>query len=103
MSPALTERERELLSTFEQRLQLVRDGTRGVAEGWQTGFYLWGEGGIGKSWTVLDELDKQGVDSRLTGKGLFELLEEYPDRVQVLEDVEKVCQDFNAAGVPQHK
>ncbi len=100
----ITDSERELLKTFDKRLELVRDRTRGVAEGWQTGFYLWGEGGISKSWTVLDELDRLGVDyrltnSRLSGKGLFELLEEYPDKVHVLEDMEKLCQDTNAAGV----
>jgi hypothetical protein len=100
----LDEEDRRHLQRFERRLQMVRDRTRGVAEGWQTGFYLWGSGGIGKSWTVVDELDRLGADykltnSRLTAKGLFALLEESPDVVHVLEDMESLCRAQNAAGV----
>jgi hypothetical protein len=100
----LSEKDKEHLATLERQMTLVRDYTRGVAEGWHTGFYVWGEGGIGKSWTVLDELNRLNVpfhltNSRLTGKGLFELLEERPEHVHVLEDVERLCRDSNAAGV----
>lgn len=100
----LSAQDQEHLKAFEARLQVVRDRTRGVAEGWATGFYLWGEGGQGKSYTILEELDRLKVNykltnSRLTGRGLFDLLEEYPDMVHVLEDMERMCLDPNAAGV----
>ena len=100
----LTSYDRLLVEQFERRLTIVRDRTRGVEAGWHTGFYLWGEGGISKSWTVLDELDNLGANyrltnSRLTAKGLFELIEEYPDLVHVLEDMEELLRSPNASGV----
>lgn len=100
----LTERDRDLIRRFDERLQIVRDRTRGVAEGWHTGFYLWGEGGISKSYSVTQELNRLAVqykvtNSRLSGKGLFELLDEYPNIVHVLEDMERMVRDPNAAGV----
>lgn len=100
----LSEEDQKHLQAFEARLQVVRDRTQGVAEGWSTALYLWGDGGISKSYTVLEELDRLGTsyiltNSRLTGRGLFDLLEEYPDMVHVLEDMERMCLDPNAAGV----
>lgn len=100
----LTAQEKQSIKRFDSRFVMVRDRTRGCAEGWQTGFYLWGEGGIGKSWAVLDELSKlrakyKETNSRLTGKGLFELLQDYPDYVHVIEDMEGLFKSPNAAGV----
>ena len=100
----LTDEEKMVLAALDGRLQLIRDRVRGVSEGWQTGFYLFGEGGIGKSFTVLGELDRLGVqhkvvNTRLTAKGLFELLEEYPDHITVLEDCETLLKDKQAAAV----
>src|SRR5919199_8045 len=43
--------EDDLLESLEGKLQLVRDRVRGVAEGFTTGLYLWGEGGTSKSFT----------------------------------------------------
>jgi hypothetical protein len=92
------------LSRYENKLQIVRDRTRGVVEGWSTGLYVWGEGGIGKSWVVEDELRRLKApyhltNSRLSGKGLFELLQELPDAIHVLEDMESLYKDERAAGV----
>ena len=100
----LSTEDHAALDRFEQRLQLIRDRTRGVAEGWATGFYLWGGGGISKTFTVKEELDRLKAhyvltNSRLTGRGLFDLLSDYPDSVHVLEDMERMCLDPNAAGV----
>lgn len=100
----LTDAEQEHLDSFNERLQLVRDRTRGVAEGWQTGFYLWGEGGISKSWTVQDELKRLALpfkltNTRLTPKGLFLLLAGSPDMVHVIEDAESLCANDQAASV----
>ena len=52
----LTSDDRLLVEQFERRLTMSGPRT-GVEAGWHTGFYLWGEGGISKSWTVLDRLD----------------------------------------------
>lgn len=96
--------EQELLESIENKLQQVRDRVQGVAEGYINGFFLWGEGGTSKSYTVEEALQTLGrqyklTNSRLTGKGLFELLRDYPDVVHVLEDVETLFSDKNSFGV----
>jgi hypothetical protein len=99
-----TNSDLEHLASLDHKLQLIRDRTRGVAEGYATGFYLWGEGGTSKSFTVeetLNRLVKQFKlsNSRMTGKGLFELLRDFPDVVHVLDDVETLFSDKNSFGV----
>lgn len=94
----------QLLASLEHKLQLVRDRVQGVAEGYQTGFYLWGEGGTSKSYTVEQTLQQLGkpyklTNSRVTGKGLFKLLRDFPDAVHVLEDAETMFADKNSHGV----
>src|SRR3954453_13220015 len=97
-------KDESLLASLDDKLQLVRDRVRGVAEGYANGFYLWGEGGTSKSYKVEDTLKRLGKpfklsNSRITGKGLFELLRDYPDVVHVLEDVETLFADKNSFGV----
>ncbi len=92
------------LDALEAKMQIIRDRTRGVAHGYHNGIYLWGPGGIGKSYAVTTTLDRLQADyllhnSRLTGRGLFDLLREYPDRIHVLEDCEPLFHDKNALGV----
>lgn len=99
-----TTEEQRLLASYEDQLQIVRDRTRGVAEGWHTGFYLHGDGGIGKSIAVNTELDRLGKPWHLTNtqtsaKGLFDLLAKRPDVTHVLEDMEDLLRDRAAAGV----
>lgn len=96
--------DQRYLEQYEAKLQLVRDYVRGVALRYSAGFYLHGAGGISKSFTVLGELEKLGVsfklfNSRMTGRGLFDTLQQYPDAVHVLEDMERVVNDRDAQGV----
>src|SRR4051812_46628124 len=96
--------DRTLLETLDNKLAVIRDRTRGVAKGYHSGFYLWGEGGTSKSYTVLKTLDEVGnaykvTNSRIAGRGLFDLLEEYPDCVHVLDDVETLLSDKLSHGV----
>jgi hypothetical protein len=89
---------------LEQKALLVRARTIGVVERYSNGLYLWGDGGTSKSYTVEETLKQHGKpyklsNSRVTGKGLFELLQQYPDVVHVLEDVETLLLDKNAHGV----
>lgn len=93
-----------LLASYEAKLQLVRDYTKGVALGFSNGFFLHGTGGIAKSYTVLGELQRLGVDfklfnSRMSGRGLFDALGEYPKAVHLLEDMERVVRDKDAQGI----
>jgi hypothetical protein len=92
------------LATLEGKLQIIRDRTRSVARGYRNGLYFWGEGGIGKSYSVLSELENLKAkfvlnNSRVTGRGLFDLLQDFPDLVHVLEDCESLFADRNPCGV----
>ena len=92
------------LATLGQKLALVEDRVTAVALGNQTGLYLFGGGGIGKSHAVLKRLEAMGAsyklfNSRMTAKGLFAALERAPDAVHVLEDMERLTTDRDAQGV----
>lgn len=82
----------DALAELERRLAVVRDRVRGVARGHHAGFYLFGRPGVSKTYTVRTTLDGLGVPyayhtGHLTSVGLFDLLEENPDGVLVLDDV----------------
>src|SRR5436190_19411899 len=103
-SPALSAKDLAHLEELDRHLQLVRDRVAGVAEGYATGFFLHGEGGVGKSHTVIGELERlkanyKVVNSRMTGRGLYNALERFPDAVHVLEDMEALVRDRGAQGV----
>jgi hypothetical protein len=102
-SPPVTDDDAHLAS-YEAKLQLVRDYTKGVALGFSNGLFLHGTGGIAKSYTVLNELQRLDVDyklfnSRMSGRGLFEALAEYPQSVHVLEDMERITRDKDGQGI----
>jgi hypothetical protein len=99
-----TASDQELLASLDGKLALVRDRTRSVAGGYTTGFHLWGEGGTSKTYTVQSTLDELGAkykvtNARLTGRGLFDLLDAYPDHIHVLDDVESLFADKTSHGV----
>jgi hypothetical protein len=96
--------DKEHLHRLEQKFQLVRDRTGAVVKGYSTGFYLHGNGGIGKSYVVVNELERLQANyklfnSRMTGRGLYNALEKFPDAVHVLEDMEQIVIDHSAQGV----
>src|ERR1700685_2053616 len=90
--------------SLAKKLYLVRDHVTAVARGYKTGSYLYGSGGVGKSFTVLRHLESLGVpyqlfNSRMTAKGLFLALKSAPDAIHVLEDMERLTKDPDAQGV----
>jgi hypothetical protein len=92
------------LASLERKLQLVKDRVTAVARGYQTGLYLFGSGGLGKSHTVLTHLDAleasyKQFNSRISARGLFRALERAPDAIHILEDMERLTQDRDAQGV----
>jgi hypothetical protein len=98
------DRDKDALASLEKKLHLVRDHTQGVAGGYKTGYYLYGTGGMGKSYTVLRHLESLEVpyqlnNSRMTAKGLFLRLLNAPDAVHVMEDMERLTKDPDAQGV----
>jgi hypothetical protein len=75
----LSDTEKGYLDALEGKMTVVRDAVRGVAKEFHTGLILWGEGGTGKSWTVIDQLQAMRTNyvyhnSRLTGRGLVDSL-----------------------------
>ena len=77
--------DRTALASLEKKLQLVRDLVTAVAKGYKPGLFLYGSGGVGKSFTVLRHLALpsglyQLFNSRMTPKGLFLALQRAPTR-----------------------
>lgn len=94
----------EALASLGAKLQVIRDRVRGVAAGFSNGLYLWGEGGTGKTYSVTKTLEGlkcpfRLTNSRLSGKGLFDLLRDGPDIVHVIDDAETLFDDRAALGV----
>jgi hypothetical protein len=92
------------LESLEKKFQLVRDLTTKVALNYSPGMFLWGSGGIGKSFTVVRQLDAleanhKTLNSRITGWGLFCHMEKYPNHVTLIEDAESMFRDPRAVGV----
>jgi hypothetical protein len=87
-----------MLDVLEEKTNLVRARVRSVASGRTPGMFVHGTGGIGKSYTVLGELDRIKADYRLhngqmTGRGLYDALAAAPEAVHVLEDLESMYRD----------
>jgi hypothetical protein len=92
------------LVSLDNKIQLVGDLVTGVAKNFKHGLYLYGDGGIGKSYLVLNKLDELGVpyklhNSRCTAKGLFTELKAAPDMIHIFEDMERLVKDPDAQGV----
>jgi hypothetical protein len=104
LSHRLSEDDEANLLKLAPRLQLIRDRVRGVVTAHHTGFYLHGEGGTSKSFTVLEELKRLKANhvvhnSRMTGRGLVDTLQRLPTSTHVLEDCESMFDDKRAWGV----
>jgi hypothetical protein len=102
--PAYPPPDKAALATLSRKLSLLIDRVTAVATGHETGLYLWGSGGIGKSHTVLARLEELETshklfNSRMTAKGLYSALDRAPDAVHVLEDMERLTNDRDAQGV----
>jgi hypothetical protein len=102
--PALSAEDQSHLETLEKKLQLIRDRVAAVVNGTATGFYLYGPGGVSKSYTVIEQLERMQADyvvfnSRATGRGLFNILRDHPDSIILLEDMERLFRDTGAQGV----
>jgi hypothetical protein len=98
------DRDYEALASLEKKLHLVRDLVTAVCRGYKTGLFLYGPGGMGKSYTILQHLVTLGVtyllfNSRMTAKGLFLTLSRAPDAIHVMEDMERLTKDPDAQGV----
>ena len=83
------------LKEIEEEFSLIRDRVLGVCNGFSNGFYLHGPPGISKTHTVVNFLNDKSiphehVQGQLTGSALFDVIEENPDGVIVLDDVSAI-------------
>ena len=53
------------LASLEKKLDMLRDLVTAVAKGFKTGLFLYGSGGVGKSFNVLRQLEKLEVGYQL--------------------------------------
>src|SRR4051794_2934975 len=91
----LSSEDQSHLETLDRKLMVIRDRVTSVVRGYTTGFFLYGEGGNCKSYTVVQELERLRADyklhnSRMTGRGLFDVLRKHPDSIHLLEDMERL-------------
>lgn len=100
----LTKEEREWLAKMESKLDHVRAAVRGVVKEFHTGLFLHGEGGTSKSYTVTEELQRLKCkytlhNTRMTGRGLVDVLKRAPSDVHFIEDAETMLDDRKSWGV----
>jgi hypothetical protein len=104
MAVTLTKKEKEDLESVAGKMSVVRDAVMGLVTDYHTGFFLWGEGGTGKSYTVLQTLQESQAsyvyhNARMTGRGLVDALQRAPDNIHLIEDAETLLDDRKAWGV----
>jgi hypothetical protein len=85
----------QCLKEVEAQFSLIRDRVRGVSNGFSNGFYLHGPPGISKTFTVVNYLVDNSIPfehvlGHLSGSALFDVIEENPDGVIVLDDVSAI-------------
>jgi len=91
----------QFLQEIEAQFSIIRDRLWGVCQGHSNGFYLHGPPGISKTHTVKTFLTAKSipfeyVQGELTGSALFDVIEENPDALIVLDDVSSIFTDKKA-------
>ena len=99
-----TDEEAVHLASWENQVKIIRVRVGQCVSGKITGFYLWGEGGRSKSYTVLKILDELGAEyrhhqGRLSAVGLVQELEEFPNACHVIEDLERLLREKDGANL----
>jgi hypothetical protein len=92
------------LDHYHRLIGLLADRVRSVALGYQTGAYLVGRPGSGKTHTVrtvLEEAEANHVllNGRVSPAALFDTIEERPDSVIVIDDVPTLFDNLQAAQI----
>ncbi|MCZ7645670.1 MAG: hypothetical protein M5U26_10355 [Planctomycetota bacterium] len=96
------------MDSLEGQFDAIRRAVREVVLGLLVGFWLHGRGGTGKSFTVKQELEKlvpkfkPANITRLTARGLFELIQDGPNSVHLIEDCEQLFEDAQAMSLLRH-
>lgn len=94
----------EALAQYHQLVALLADRVRSVAKGYQTGAYVTGRPGSGKTHTVrriLDECQANYVflNGRVSPAALFQEIEDRPESLLVIDDVPLLFNNAQAAQI----
>jgi hypothetical protein len=89
------------LATLEKKLQLYRDLITAVGKRYKNVLFVYGDGGIGKSFQATGHPEELQVpyklrNSRMSARGPFLSLQQVPDAVHVLEDMGRIIKNPNA-------
>ena len=89
--------------SLEGKLGIIRDRVRSVVNRSTRGFFLYGPGGIGKTFAVSNLLNELKVkwtscNSHITGAGFYEYMRTNQDSVIVIDDAEHLLEDKKALG-----
>ena len=92
------------LGELERKTDHLRTAVASLVHDYDTGLFVWGEGGIGKSYVVEETLKQLKAsyvhhNSRMTGRGLFDALRADPTKIHLIEDAETLFTDKLALGV----
>ena len=92
------------LSELEGHVKYLRTCVQSVVEGYDTGLFIYGEGGIGKSFAVEGELKRLNApfilyNTRLTTKGLAVGAAERPHDIHWIEDAEDALKQPHIDGL----
>lgn len=94
--------DRQHFETYLRNQQMVMDRVTGIVNRRHNGLYVWGETGVGKTFSIertLEEAHARGIRSyrKLEGKctpvGLFELARDFPDHILFIDDDPMLVQD----------
>jgi hypothetical protein len=94
----------QCLQEIEAHFSIIRDRLWGVCQGQSNGFYLYGPPGISKTYTVVRFLEDKSIPfehvlGQLTGSALFEVIEENPDGVILLDDISAIFKEPKAVQI----
>jgi hypothetical protein len=96
--------DEDLLQSFYQKLQLIRDRVASVVHRYHTAAYLVGRPGSSKTYTVKEELGRLDVpwvyqNARMTPMGLFDFIAEHPEHIIVLDDIASLFKNDQAVQI----
>src|SRR6266478_5423494 len=104
MEMSFTKDDLAALESLKGKQNAIREAVTELVHGYHTGLFLWGEGGLGKSFIVQQTLEEMRAhtklhNTRMSAKGLIDVLEEFPSHIHWIEDAESLMDDKKALGV----
>jgi hypothetical protein len=92
------------LESLNRKVQVVKDHVVGVITGRKTGLYAWGGAGVGKTYTIVNQLAAMNAsyhifNGRMSAKGLWLALKHAPDAIHLLDDLGRLTKDATAQGI----